>query len=124
MGSIPASRTTYASEMAQKVLLSGPFLFVSRSGHICGLRAPNSGAGFPNPGTYPIKAGKYRGRMIETGQRRLSNWLVRHLGVPEKFKSGQAAEQAIRTRKGIVSFFSTARPPDAIGPPGKYGSGL
>lgn len=64
------------------------------------------GAGFPNPGTYPIKSGKYRGRMIETGQRRLSNWLVRHLGDPEKFKSGSEAERAIRSRKGIVSFFS------------------
>lgn len=64
------------------------------------------GAGFPNPGTYPIKAGKYKGRMIETGQRRLSNWLVRHIGKPEEYKSGLEAEKAIEARHGIVSFFS------------------
>jgi hypothetical protein len=64
------------------------------------------GAGFPNPGTYPIKAGKYKGRMIEPGQRRLSHWLVQHIGKPEKYKSGPEAEKAIESRHGIVSFFS------------------
>lgn len=64
------------------------------------------GAGFPNPGGWPIKAGKYKGRSIETKQRKLSNWLVRHLGEPEKFKSGQEAENKIGARYWIVSFFS------------------
>jgi hypothetical protein len=64
------------------------------------------GAGYPNPGNYPIKAGKYKGRAIETQQRKLSVWLVRHVGEPEKFKSGQEAERAIGDRRGIVSFFS------------------
>ncbi|MGH8854055.1 MAG: T6SS effector amidase Tae4 family protein [Telluria sp.] len=64
------------------------------------------GAGFPSPGTWPIKAGKFRGRSIEIRQRKLSAWLVRHLGEPAKFKSGQEAERAIGDRRGIVSFFS------------------
>lgn len=64
------------------------------------------GAGFPNPGTYPVKAGKYKGRAIETRQRNLSHWLVRYLGHPEKFASGMDAERKIGHRHGIVSFFS------------------
>jgi len=64
------------------------------------------GAGYPNPGAWPIKAGKYKGRAIETKQRNLSNWLARQLGQPEKFKSGQDAESKIGARRGIVSFFS------------------
>jgi hypothetical protein len=63
------------------------------------------GAGFPNPGTYPIKAGKYKGRMIETRQKKLSTFLVKQLGQPEKFKQGQSAEKGIGSRHGIVSFF-------------------
>lgn len=64
------------------------------------------GAGYPDPGDWLIKAGKYQGRAIETRQRRLSNWLVRHIGQPEKFKGGPEAERAIGTQRGIVSFFS------------------
>lgn len=64
------------------------------------------GAGYPSPGAYPIKAGKYMGHSIETQQRKLSNWLVRHVGVPEKFVGGQQAERAIGDQRGIVSFFS------------------
>ena len=64
------------------------------------------GAGYPNPGDWLVKAGKYKGRSIETRQRRLSNWLVRHVGKPEKFKGGPEAERAISGRQGIVSFFS------------------
>ncbi|MCC6072393.1 T6SS effector amidase Tae4 family protein [Massilia sp. GCM10020059] len=60
------------------------------------------GAGYPNPGGWPIKAGKYKGRAIETKQRKLSNWLVRQLGQPEKFKNGLEAESKIGTRRGIV----------------------
>lgn len=47
------------------------------------------GAGYPNPGKWPVKAGKYNGRAIETQQRRLSAWLTRHAAQPEKFKGGQ-----------------------------------
>lgn len=64
------------------------------------------GAGYPNPGAWPIKDGKYKGRAIETKQRKLSNWLVRHLGQPEKFSSGKEAEDRVGTRQGIISFFS------------------
>ena len=63
------------------------------------------GAGYPNPGQWPVVAGKYKGRAIETQQRRLSAWLTRHVGQPEKFKDGQSAERAIGERRGIVSFF-------------------
>lgn len=64
------------------------------------------GAGFPNPGRWRIKAGKYAGRAIETKQRLLSRWLLTQLGQPEKFSSGPEAERKIGTRRGIVSFFS------------------
>ena len=64
------------------------------------------GAGYPNPGAWPIKAGKYKGRAIETKQRKLTQWLVRQLGQPEKFKSGREAETKIDSRRGIVSFFN------------------
>jgi hypothetical protein len=64
------------------------------------------GAGYPNPGRWPIKAGKFQGRNIETQQKRLSAWLTRHVGQPEKFGSGSDAERAIGNRRGIVSFFS------------------
>ena len=64
------------------------------------------GAGYPNPGAWPIRAGKYKGRAIETKQRKLANWLVRQLGQPEKFKSRQDAEAKIGARRGIVSFFN------------------
>lgn len=64
------------------------------------------GAGYPDPGVYPIKAGKYKGRAIEPQQRKLSAWLVRHAGQPEKYQGGQQAEQAIGNRHGIISFFS------------------
>lgn len=64
------------------------------------------GAGYPTPGRWPIKAGKYLGRSIETRQRALSAWLVRQVGQPVKFKSGQEAERTIGSQQGIVSFFS------------------
>jgi len=64
------------------------------------------GAGYPNPGMWPIKTGKYKGRAIETKQRRLANWLVGQLGQPEKFNSGAEAEDKIGARRGVVSFFS------------------
>ena len=64
------------------------------------------GAGYPNPGLWPIKAGKYKGRMIETRQRKLSNWLKRHVGKPEIYQGGPAAERGIGARQGIISFFN------------------
>lgn len=64
------------------------------------------GAGYPNPGAWVIKAGKYKGRAIETRQRKPSSWLVHQLGQPEKFKSGLEAENKIGPRRGIVSFFN------------------
>lgn len=73
------------------------------------------GAGFPSPGAYPIKAGKFKGKMIETRQRKLSAWLVRHLGQPGKYKSGIEAQKAIGTKRGIISFFQLHGPTDNQG---------
>ena len=73
------------------------------------------GAGFPSPGTYPVMAGKFRGRMIETSQRKLSNWLKGQLGTPQVFKGGREAEKQIGSRHGIVSFFNLDGPNDRQG---------
>jgi hypothetical protein len=73
------------------------------------------GAGFPSPGTYPVKAGKYKGKSIETKQRNLSTWLVRHLGEPEKYKGGAEAQKAIGPKRGIISFFQLHGPTDRQG---------
>ncbi|UVW27775.1 type VI secretion system amidase effector protein Tae4 [Massilia sp. H6] len=74
----------------------------------CAIRMSLSllGAGYPNPGNWPIKAGKYKGRCIETRQKKLSAWLIRQIGTPEKFKGGEDAERGIGDRRGIISFFS------------------
>lgn len=63
------------------------------------------GAGYPNPGAWPVKAGKYAGRKIETRQRKLSDWLIRQLGQPERCTGGIAKER-IGQRTGIISFFN------------------
>lgn len=63
------------------------------------------GAGFPNPGTWPVVDGKFKGRAIETRQRPLSHWLAHRLGRPEKYGNGQDAKRRIGARRGIVSFF-------------------
>lgn len=73
------------------------------------------GAGLPSPGSYPVKAGKHKGKSIETKQRKLSNWLVHHVGQPEKYKSGVQAEDTIGTRRGIISFFQLHGPTDRQG---------
>jgi len=66
------------------------------------------GAGFPSPGNYPVKAGKYKGKAIETKQRTLSRWLVRHLGAPEKYKSG-ARTRSHRSQEGHYFLFPAPR---------------
>lgn len=68
------------------------------------------GAGFPDPGVYPVKAGRYKGRRIETMQKALSKYLVRQLGEPEKYTNGLEAEKKIDTRHGIISFFQLYGP--------------
>lgn len=73
------------------------------------------GTGFSNPGTYHVLDGKYKGRTIETRQRILSNWLVQHLAVPEKYAGGSAAKDGIGTRHGIISFFKLHGPTDNQG---------
>ncbi|MDB5905934.1 MAG: hypothetical protein JWP34_48 [Massilia sp.] len=50
--------------------------------------------------------------MIETKQKKLSNFLAKQLGPPEKYQNGQGAEKEIGTRHGIVSFFHLHGPTD------------
>jgi hypothetical protein len=73
------------------------------------------GAGFPNPGTWPVVGGKFKGRAIETKQRKLSNWLAKYLGNPEKYKDGSSAKKAVGSRHGIISFFHLHGPSDHQG---------
>ena len=62
-------------------------------------------SGINLPGHLRIKAGPHKGKKIEQGQARLSRYLVRILGEPEKYKPGNPAQSAIGNRKGIVSFY-------------------
>lgn len=73
------------------------------------------GAGLPNPGIWPVLDGKFKGRAIETKQRKLSTWLARHLAQPEKYKGGAAAKIGVGARHGIISFFQLHGPTDNQG---------
>jgi hypothetical protein len=68
-----------------------------------------------SPGHMTVKAGKYKGRRIEQGQKRLSDFLVKALGKPEKFSSGGEAKMKIDNRRGIASFFQLHGPSDSQG---------
>lgn len=57
-------------------------------------------------GRLKIKAGRFTGELVEPGQRRLSEFLARALGQPEKYRGGPAARNTIAWRRGIISFFS------------------
>lgn len=59
----------------------------------------------PFPGHMKVLDGKYKGRVIEQSQKRLSAFLKQRLGQPEVYKSGYEAWKKIRPRHGIVSFF-------------------
>ncbi len=64
-------------------------------------------AGTRIPGRINVSKGRYRGLRVEPGPVKLS-LLMTHpamLGQPERFKSGQAAIQAIGARHGIVSYW-------------------
>lgn len=60
------------------------------------------------PASLIIKAGPFKGQMVQASQRRLSEFLAKALGAPEKYGSGQEAQRAIGSRRGIVSFFRFA----------------
>lgn len=63
------------------------------------------GAGLDiSPGHLTVKAGKWRGRRIEQGQRRLSDYLERTWGEPERIQGALARDQ-IGLRRGVISFF-------------------
>lgn len=57
------------------------------------------------PARLRINAGAHKGEVVEPSQRVLSDFLVREIGKPEKFKGGSAARNSIAWRHGIVSFF-------------------
>lgn len=67
------------------------------------------------PGHLEIKAGKFKGKQLEQGQMRLSAFLTRAWGSPEKFKSGNAARAGIGKRRGVISFFQLYGPSDRQG---------
>jgi hypothetical protein len=73
------------------------------------------GAGFPNPGVWPILGGKFKGRAIETKMRKLSTWLTHQLGQPEKYSGGAQAQEKIGMRHGIIAFFQLHGPTDHQG---------
>ena len=64
-----------------------------------------AGAGIAIPGSLTIKSGVLKGKVVEPGQRRLSNVLKRMWGQPEVFKSEDAARTGIGNKSGVVSFF-------------------
>jgi len=68
-----------------------------------------------SPGFLTIKAGKYKGRRIETRQKVLSAFLVKIWGAPEIFIGGDAARKGMRGRHGVVSFFKLYGPTDTQG---------
>ncbi|GAB57357.1 T6SS effector amidase Tae4 family protein [Rheinheimera nanhaiensis] len=64
-------------------------------------------AGMTVSGRVQVKKGDLKGKWIEPGQNRLSDWLIRHLGQPEVFPfdtSSAAGPQSLYDKKGIVSF--------------------
>ena len=67
------------------------------------------------PGHMNIKAGKFKGKRLEQGQARLSEFLARIWGIPEKYLDANAARVAIGTRRGVISFFKLLGPTDSQG---------
>ena len=67
------------------------------------------------PGHMEVKAGRFKGKQLEQGVARLSAFLTRRLGAPEKYKSGNAARSGIGQRRGVMSFFQLNGPTDTQG---------
>lgn len=69
------------------------------------------GAGMAiRPGRLKIRDGPFKGKMVEPGQHRLSEYLAREIGTPQRFKGGDAAMHGIGSQNGIISFFQIAGP--------------
>jgi hypothetical protein len=65
-------------------------------------------AGMPirtGPARLRIKTGPHKGAQLEPSQRVLSDFLLREIGRPEKYRSGPEAHNAVAWRRGIASFF-------------------
>ncbi|WP_370661676.1 T6SS effector amidase Tae4 family protein [Massilia aquatica] len=59
------------------------------------------------PGHMRVNAGRYKGRLFQPGQAKLSDFLARPtvLGKPEIYTTSVSALMAVRGRTGIISFF-------------------
>jgi hypothetical protein len=65
-----------------------------------------AGAGIAiHPGNITVLAGSRKGWRLESGQARLSNFLLRRWGDPERYRSGPEARKVIGARRGVVSFY-------------------
>ena len=60
------------------------------------------------PASLTIKSGPHKGKMVQAGQRKLSEFLAHEIGKPEKFVSGAEARKGIGPKRGIISFFQIA----------------
>lgn len=57
------------------------------------------------PGRLRIKTGRFKGRMIEPGQRKLSDYLALEIGQPERFKVGRPrCRVSVRRGRSFRSF--------------------
>ncbi|GAB3464497.1 type VI secretion system amidase effector protein Tae4 [Massilia terrae] len=74
------------------------------------------GAGIPSitSGKTTVMAGKYAGRTIDASQKRLSEWLAKEWGEPEKFGAALAFDN-IGQRNGVISFYQLWGPFDNQG---------
>jgi hypothetical protein len=68
-----------------------------------------------SPGYLTINADKNKGARIESRQKRLSEFLARKWGAPEKYAGGAAAKKGIGKRRGVISFFQLLGPTDQQG---------
>ena len=89
--------------------LHGKYLRRSGKPGTAGCRREN------HPGPHGIKAGKFKGKQLEQGQKRLSDFMTRKFGKPEVYKSGNAARAGIGQRRGVISFFQLLGPTDTQG---------
>lgn len=62
------------------------------------------GCGVPVKGRVPILKGPYKGKWIEPGQAKLTLWLAKYWGEPEKYKTNEIRKLAGRC--GVISHFN------------------
>lgn len=57
------------------------------------------------PGNITVLAGAHKGWRLESGQARLSKFLLHQWGEPERYGSGPDAKRGVGTRRGVISFY-------------------